>query len=610
MRRKPRVEEGGSPTGGSGDDHRTRMLAGIPVREGRAVLAGIPTAVLEGGSGPPLVLLHGPGESAVNWRWVLPELVAGHRVVAPDLPAHGDTGGEDERLDARRVLDWLEELIRRYCPAPPVLVGHVLGGALAARYAATRHKPLRGLVLVDALGLAPFRPKLRFLLAMLGFQARPSERTYRWFMKQCAFDREALRERMGDRWETFVSYNVQLARSPKSKAAGRLFRKLGLPRIPPEDLERIRVPTALVWGRHDRALPLRIAEAASERYGWPLHVVEEAADDPFRDRPGAFLQALRSILDDFPSPYRSGGRGSPSHPHTQQRGRTMRGETPDRSADGAGSAVELEATRGEWDAVAPGYDEFVTPRWALGEEALDHAGLEPDMRFLDVACGSGALSLPAARLGARVTAVDLSPVMIDRFRARAREEGLTDVVARVMDGHALDFEDGSFDVVGSQFGVMLFPDLPRALREMVRVTRPGGRVLMVVYGAPEEVEFLTFFIPAMQAVVPDFTGLPSDPPPLPFQVADPTVLRERMTAAGLRQVRIEPTVERLTFGSGAELWDWVTNSNPIATGMVEDLTEEQRRAVRRELDGRLRERSGGRGPAVLECAVHAGIGTK
>ncbi|NIR46488.1 MAG: alpha/beta hydrolase, partial [Gemmatimonadetes bacterium] len=69
------------------------MLAGLPVAERRMRLAGIPSAVLEGGDGPPMVLLHGPGESAVNWRWVIPELVTTHRVVAPDLPAHGSSEG-------------------------------------------------------------------------------------------------------------------------------------------------------------------------------------------------------------------------------------------------------------------------------------------------------------------------------------------------------------------------------------------------------------------------------------------------------------------------------------------------------------------------------------
>jgi pimeloyl-ACP methyl ester carboxylesterase len=275
-------------------DAREQLLEGIPVTERRLDLAGVSTAVLEGGEGPPVVLLHGPGESAANWMRVLPDLVTTHRAVAPDLPAHGASGMADGPLDADRVLGWLDELIERTCASPPVLVGHVLGGAIAARFAIDRGDRLGRLVLVDALGLARFRPAPRFALTMLGFQARPNERTYNRFMRQCSFDLDGLREQMGERWEPFVSYNVDSARGPGAKAAGRLMRGLGLPRLPPEDLERIAVPTTLIWGRHDRALRLRIAEAASARYGWPLHVIEDCADDPPRDQPEAFLRALRA----------------------------------------------------------------------------------------------------------------------------------------------------------------------------------------------------------------------------------------------------------------------------------------------------------------------------
>lgn len=271
---------------------------------------------------------------------------------------------------------------------------------------------------------------------------------------------------------------------------------------------------------------------------------------------------------------------------------------------------EQAQTRIAWDSIAAGYDEFVTPRWDLSEDALLRVGLRPGMQFLDVASGSGALSIPAARLGARVLATDNSPAMIERLKARAREEGLSNLEARVMDGHALELENDTFDIAGSQFGVMLFPDLPRGLREMARVTRPGGQVLMVVYAPPSKVEFLTFFLGAMHAVIPDFTGLPTDPPPLPFQAADPEVLRQRMTEAGLEDVRVEPGTERLEFTSGKHIWDWVTNSNPIAVGMVADLTEQQKAEVQRVLDGMLRERSEGRPTAVLNCAVNIGIGTK
>jgi len=275
-------------------DAREKLLDGLPVTERRLELAGVSTAVLEGGDGPPVVLLHGPGESAAKWLRVLPDLVMSHRVVAPDLPAHGSSDAPDGRLDADRVLEWLDELIECTCPSPPVLVGHVLGGAVAARFAVDRSDRLSRLVLVDALGLGRFRPAPGFVIGMLGFQARPSERTYNRFMRQCSFDLDDLRTQMGDRWEPFVSHNLELAHAPTTKAAGRMFRAVGVPRIPQEDLARITVPTTLIWGRHDRALRLRIAEAASARYGWPLHVIEDCADDPPRDQPEAFLRALRT----------------------------------------------------------------------------------------------------------------------------------------------------------------------------------------------------------------------------------------------------------------------------------------------------------------------------
>ena len=227
-----------------------------------------------------------------------------------------------------------------------------------------------------------------------------------------------------------------------------------------------------------------------------------------------------------------------------------------------------------------------------------------------IAAGTGGLSLPAARLGAEVLATDWSPAMIEHFEARVRAEGLPNAKGRVMDCHALDFADNSFDVTGSQFGVMLVPDQARALREMVRVTKPGGRVLLIAYGSPAGLEFLQFFISALRAVAPGFADLPDDPPPLEFQLSDPEVLRRRLADAGLKEVRVERTAERPAFRSGQEMWDWVLFGNPIPGMLVADLTEEQRARIRQVLDGMLRERSGGKGPAVLTNTVNIGIGTK
>jgi ubiquinone/menaquinone biosynthesis C-methylase UbiE len=271
----------------------------------------------------------------------------------------------------------------------------------------------------------------------------------------------------------------------------------------------------------------------------------------------------------------------------------------------------LEQTRAAWNAIAAGYDRYVTePGRQVAEDALLLAGLQPGMRVLDVACGSGAVSLPAARLGADVMAVDLSPVMIELLRTRARKLGISNLEGRVMDGHALDLSDDLFDIAISQFGVMLFPDLPRGLSEMTRVTKPGGTVVLVVYAAPATIDFLGFFLSALHAVVPGFTGLPDNPPPLPFQASDPDILRQNLTAAGLTDIRIEPGAEVLQFQTGHQLWDWVANSNPIAVMLISDLTTGQRTDVIQVLDEMLSDRAGESGIATLTNPVQIGIGTK
>jgi len=192
----------------AGEHVRERLLAGIPVEERRLRLAGVSTAVVEGGDGPPVVLLHGPGASAAHWMRVIPALVTTHRVVAPDLPGQGASGVAGGLLDAERVLAWLGELIERTCSSPPALVGNTLGGAIAARFAAHQGDRLSRLVLVDALGLAPFEPAPEFGRALQEFLAQPTERTHDGLWRYCALDLDGLRERMDERWEPFRAYNV------------------------------------------------------------------------------------------------------------------------------------------------------------------------------------------------------------------------------------------------------------------------------------------------------------------------------------------------------------------------------------------------------------------
>jgi pimeloyl-ACP methyl ester carboxylesterase len=277
---------------------RTRLLADLPVTERRIDAAGMSTAYLEGGRGAPIILLHGPGAYGGAWLRVLPQLVTDHRVIAPDLPGHGSTIAT-EPLSVERVSAWLHDLIAETCSsAAPLLVGHALGGAIAARYAAAHRDRIRRLVLVDAFGLAPFEPHPAFGQAIDAYLANPTVASHRELWRYCARDADTVRTAMGERWQPFEEYNLELVSAPGTKAG--FMAMMGLyafAPVPQPELRRIAVPTDLVWGRADLATPLAIAEAASARYGWPLHVIDDCADDPPIEAPDPLVRILRSMMD-------------------------------------------------------------------------------------------------------------------------------------------------------------------------------------------------------------------------------------------------------------------------------------------------------------------------
>lgn len=271
---------------------RARLLQGTGLAERRERLAGIATAILEAGSGSPLILLHGGIEcGGVYWAPVVGQLAEQRRLVVPDLPGLGESAPAPQ-LDADAFANWLGAVVSATCEEPPTLLAHSLLGSLAARFAAERGDSLRGLLVYGAPGVGPYRMPAGLVYAAIRFGLRPSRRNSDRFDRWAFFDLEQARGRDVGWFEAWSAYTMSRARVPHVKRTMRGLISLGRKRVPDRVLDRIEIPSMLLWGRHDRFVPLAVAEHARERVGWPLRVIERTGHVPHIERPESFLRAI------------------------------------------------------------------------------------------------------------------------------------------------------------------------------------------------------------------------------------------------------------------------------------------------------------------------------
>lgn len=188
------------------------------------------------------------------------------------------------------------------------------------------------------------------------------------------------------------------------------------------------------------------------------------------------------------------------------------------------------------------YSCIATRIHSTAEHLVGTADLQAGWKVLDVATGSGNAALAAARCGCEVTGVDYVPELLERARERAAVERL-EIEFREGDAEALPFPDGEFDAVISTFGVMFAPNQERAAAELLRVTRPGGRIALANW-TPEG------FIGAMFRTVSGFV-------PPPVGLASPVLwgkesrLRE-LFGAGVSELRVQPRDFVFRFRSAEE----------------------------------------------------------
>jgi 2-hydroxymuconate-semialdehyde hydrolase len=279
-------------------DHlRERLLAGLPVTERRLELTGVSTVVLEGGDGPPLVLLHGGIEcGGAYWAPVISALAESHSLVVPDIPGLGESEPVAQ-LGTAAFADWFTELVRATCREEPTLIAHSLLGNLATRLAARDDDVLRRLVIYGAPGIGPYRMPLGLRVVAIRFAVRPTERNAERFERRAFHDLDRARRRDPEWFKAFSDYTRARALVPHCKRTMRWLIANCTKEIPAADLRRLALPTALLWGRHDRFVSLDHAEAASVRLGRPLHVIDDAGHVPHIEQPEEFLRTLHAALN-------------------------------------------------------------------------------------------------------------------------------------------------------------------------------------------------------------------------------------------------------------------------------------------------------------------------
>lgn len=184
----------------------------------------------------------------------------------------------------------------------------------------------------------------------------------------------------------------------------------------------------------------------------------------------------------------------------------------------------------------------------LGAVLVDALTVRPDERVLDIAAGSGNAALPAARAGARVVASDLTPELLAAGRAAANQAGLN-IDWREADAERLPFGTGSFDVVMSTVGVMFAPHHHDAAAELLRVTKPAGRIGLIAW-TPEG------FVGQMLGVMKPYAAPPPSGGQPPILWGRPDHNEELLGSAvtHLRTERRSVTVD--AFRSGAEFRDF------------------------------------------------------
>src|SRR2546427_4866181 len=214
-----------------------------------------------------------------------------------------------------------------------------------------------------------------------------------------------------------------------------------------------------------------------------------------------------------------------------------------------------------WDKASTAYEQYWRAQLQPAQtRLLALADIKPGAHVLDIACGTGLVTFPAARAAGaagRVVGTDLSQEMVNRAADEARALGLTQVTFQRMDAEDLELETESFDVALCALGLMYVPDPLKALAEMRRLLRPGGRAVAAVWGERRHCGWAEIFPIVDRRVA-------SDVCPMFFQLGTGDMLQNLMHTAGFEGVRADRISPQPEYASPADAGGPAFVGGPVA----------------------------------------------
>ncbi len=223
------------------------------------------------------------------------------------------------------------------------------------------------------------------------------------------------------------------------------------------------------------------------------------------------------------------------------------------------------------------------------DKMLKMADISIGSRVLDIAAGAGEQSITTAKKvgpSGYVLATDISSNILDYAKHMALQAGLNNIETKVMDGENLTLEDETFDAVISRVGLIYFPDQQKALKEMLRVLKPGGKIAAIVYSTPEENKF--FSVPV--SIIRNRAKLPPPLPgqPGPFSLGAEGVIDKVFSQAGFKNVRSELVDSPLQLSSAKECVRFEKESFGALHQMMSSLSDLEKESVWDEIERELR----------------------